>query len=52
MDTEDVIKMVIGKLGAIIFELEQIKSKDIKYTIDIKDKDGRIIKSFSFPEKN
>lgn len=51
---EDIIKILDGlkqKLEAIIFEIDQIKKQKLKketYTIEIKDKDGRVVKTTDF----
>lgn len=47
MDIEQVLSNVLNKLNALIFEIEQIKSKIKKetFTIDIKDNTGKVIKT-------
>lgn len=45
MNSEDLLNFILKKLTDLIFELEQMKVEDEKYTIEIKNSKGIIIKT-------
>lgn len=47
-DIEKILNGIKQKLEALIFDIERIKGEKIKkesYTIEIKDKDGKVVKT-------